>query len=846
MSNKEDMPEVMPQAQEAVPPEAQGEAPVLETPLPETPDQPEEAQVKPARTRRPSSRKKAPAPAPEAEETEKPEEATETPKEKEAEKPEETEGEEAAAPEKKKPMRAKKARGTSKKTSEAKEPQEDNPQLASEAMDEPAADEPEQESSLPLSPSEEIPQAQAYEEDFYQYSFQEILGEEKPQAQGEEPAPEPAPEPEKEEPAPEKPKYSRKVRNGAQKPAPAPVKPEVPEEEKAAEAEPEEKEPAPKKPEEKKPEAKKPAAKKPEAKKAEAKKAEEKPQEPKTPEPKPEPKPEQKPAEQKPAEAKPAEQKPAEAKAAEPKPAEPKPAETKAAEPIQPLPIDEPLVLTAKPPAVYALAAEPLILNPLSPSQQRNFRLAGDVWILEQLCSRCGITEDLRKAFSGDFNQAANLLTLAIHGLLTSQSAERLPAWQAIERTPQILSLTPSVLRRTLQKVTPAQKKSYTQAQMARSAGQALVLSAYERPLGEKRRHALPWEGQEEEERLFGLLHTRRDLFPVAYLCAPAGEGDDALLGQMEKDYGTLPGSLFLSNLPEDPASMLGEFTLSGQSFLLRAEPTLVPVMEILKALSYADGIPTGMSFDTGRCLAYGKYALPPFAVALPEETIEVSDAFVCLFYHLEDRHRRLDALQAKIEAEEKLIEDLASQTLTVETVEELQEDLVYHKATLKGETVRFTRREKRIAREKAAAGYMALLTRDPSLSCEEALRLYKLFEKQEEALHSFPDSPKTLEHESSAWDFVRFLAYQMESALTHAWSHTELSGLYASPDQILDEMRSLRFVQYQNGESAFSEFTGPQKTILSALELLPEGEEIPKAAVKPAAYHRKKGPKRY
>ncbi|MBQ1491316.1 MAG: hypothetical protein IIZ39_05100 [Blautia sp.] len=499
---------------------------------------------------------------------------------------------------------------------------------------------------------------------------------------------------------------------------------------------------------------------------------------------------------------------------------------------------------------VFSLPNEPVVLDPLSVSQQRNFRLAGDTALLEALATRYGITDDLKRAFSGDANQVENLLTLAIHGLLTGNSPDRIPAWQASCKAPQTAPLTSSALRRTLQKISPQQKNAYMKSQLSRFPGPYLY-AAYQESAFVPSEVSLPWEKAPERENLLGLLYAKKNLFPAGYVSVSPEGGEEALLTELRKNYEDLDGFLLLSNQSEGAATALGEYKKIGQPFILRAEPSLLPVMEILKALSYADGIPTGMGYDAGSGLAYGKYALPPFAASLSEESIEISDAYVCLFYQLEDRHRRLSELQNSIIMEEKLIGDLASQKISVETVEELKEDLRYHKVTLKGETVRFTRREKKIAKERAAAGYLALITRENDLSCLEALRLYKLLSAQEASLRSFPSCPapfpqdrnKTAADYAGAWDFVRFIAYQLHSALYRLWSTTELKEIYESPDYLLDEMRPLRHVKYQNGETFLQEPTPAQKAIATALEISMEAEAESVPPKGPA--HRKKGPRR-
>ena len=482
--------------------------------------------------------------------------------------------------------------------------------------------------------------------------------------------------------------------------------------------------------------------------------------------------------------------------------------------------------------SVIQLMGSPVILNPLDSSAQANNRLYGDLWLLEQVARKTGVWDDLRKAFSNDDTLVASLMTLAMYSCLTSGSPERVASWQTVVKAPQEMLLSPSAIKRTLQQVTDAYRKAFIELRIA-STEKNLVIAHQVMKEKARRTHSLPWDEPPKTASYLGesIVYSMDDLIPVGFRLILTDKPASRSTELFAADYAdiTEDNLLLVTAEGEHRPELIGEYAKAGRRFLTSVSCALPPVMEILKSLSYAEGLPTGMRFDKERALCYGRYQMPAFSVKLAEGgRVTVDDAFVFLFFNIDARVRQIQELKETVEAEKELIAEQAGKKISYEVLEELENTLEYHKITTKGGIVNFTEKEKKIAKKKAMAGYFAMATREPRLDSMKALSIYRLLSSQEAYLEQdcHVGAPQIIDAHGkelmSAWPFVRFLGFILTQELDHVFASSDLCRSFSSPQEVLDEMRSIRYVQYQNGEAHVTALNARQQSICSALGIQP------------------------
>ena len=125
------------------------------------------------------------------------------------------------------------------------------------------------------------------------------------------------------------------------------------------------------------------------------------------------------------------------------------------------------------------------------------------------------------------------------------------------------------------------------------------------------------------------------------------------------------------------------------------------------------------------------------------------------------------------------------------------------------------------ISRGKRTAGFLALLTLGKNLTAIESLEQYKLRDEQEKYFSQMKTQMLCDRQRNSSEDgkagrtFIQFIGLIFSSYLRHIWKTTPLSDIFPTSLAILDEMRSIRCIEYPGqGAVKITSFTGKQLDI--------------------------------
>jgi len=102
-------------------------------------------------------------------------------------------------------------------------------------------------------------------------------------------------------------------------------------------------------------------------------------------------------------------------------------------------------------------------------------RIYGDVWLLENICRKTGLEDDLLSVFGGDRQKVADLLTLAFFSYITGFTYNRVERWQRIAKAPSQRVLNPEAITRFTQRITEKNRMDLFRLRRRRLGDQELL-----------------------------------------------------------------------------------------------------------------------------------------------------------------------------------------------------------------------------------------------------------------------------------------------------------------------------------------------------------------------------------
>ena len=122
-------------------------------------------------------------------------------------------------------------------------------------------------------------------------------------------------------------------------------------------------------------------------------------------------------------------------------------------------------------------------------------------------------------------------------------------------------------------------------------------------------------------------------------------------------------------------------------------------------------------------------------------------------------------------------------------------------------------------------------MTLGKNLDPVQALEQYELRDEQEKYFSQMKTQMLCDRQRNSSEDgkagraFIQFIGLMLSSYLRHIWKTTELHGIFDTSLEVLDEMRSIRCIEYEEqNKVVITPFVGRQMDICKAF-----GFEIPK-----------------
>lgn len=478
-------------------------------------------------------------------------------------------------------------------------------------------------------------------------------------------------------------------------------------------------------------------------------------------------------------------------------------------------------------------------------------RLYGDIWLLEQIAEKTQIRRDLSVVFDGNIEMIDAIMTLAMFPYITKYTFNRVERWQRTVKTPCDFPLTPKMITTITQKITERHRTELLSLRAARldknelCAVDSTSISTYGDTLTDIR-----WGRNKEhlplEQINSVVVYTLSSHLPVYYKTFPGNMPDSRSLDVILKDLDDsgFKDIAIITDRGYESLKNLEKFILDGRPMLMSIKVAQKIVMDVIKTFGVFDFCPEQMTIDPETELAYYQTMLDYELQNTDGKKIKAKNLRLNLYLNVKNRTTILLKLRIELERQKQELTNLLNKKTILETIFTPKDDLdddepqsnkplskdikkkygyynIFFDVKTK-EMKSFELNQKAVDREKLLAGFFANITNNLDFTAMEAFHHYKLRDEQEKYFEQMKDQMVAdrlrcwTEESSVGRQFILFISMVLGSQIRHVW-RTKLKDSFSSSLEILDEMRSIRYIERPGHTPKITPFVGAQLDICQA-----------------------------
>jgi hypothetical protein len=467
-------------------------------------------------------------------------------------------------------------------------------------------------------------------------------------------------------------------------------------------------------------------------------------------------------------------------------------------------------------------------------------RMYGDIWLLEQVAAKTGVRQDLEAVFDGNIEMVDDIMTLAMFPYLTKCAFNRVARWQDNNRAPSTRELTPSVITRLTQSITERHRMDllHLRAMMVENrelcAVDSTSRSAYGGGLADTR-----WGKDKDRPPLAQttevVVYTLSTYMPLYYMSFSENIPDlrtlDAILEDL--DHSGFKNLVTITDRGYDSLRNLEKFILRNQAMIMRTKTTQKDVAKVIEELGKFSDSPDSMDFDHN-----GKYFFKQIPIDYEikdtgNKTKSTHNLNLNLYFDSIRRAQELVDIRVEIGKQNKALNEMQTEQIPLSDDAQIRKDYYYYK--IKYDSVsrlilHYQLDEKKVAKAKKYSGFFSIFTNNLDFDAIKVLETYRLRDEQEKYFQQMKDQMASdlqqiwSEEEKTGRLFILFVSLILGSYVHHVWKSTTLRKIFSSSLEVLDEMRSIRYIEHTNGAKMITPFVGKQVDICRAF-----GFEIPK-----------------
>jgi transposase len=477
--------------------------------------------------------------------------------------------------------------------------------------------------------------------------------------------------------------------------------------------------------------------------------------------------------------------------------------------------------------------------------------LYGDIWLLEQVAIKTNIRQDLEAVFDGNLEIVDDILTLAIFPYLTEYTYNRLATWQKIVRAPSSRELTPSVITRLTQSITERHRMELLKLRGARlgkdevCAVDSTSRSAYGDNLADikwgKNKEGIPLPQTNEV-----VVYSLSSHIPIYYRTFPGNMPDSRSIDVILKDLDDagFKNLVLLTDRAYETVRNLETLISRGQRLIMCAKTSQKDIAKAIDDLGEFGCRPETMTIDPETMHYYQQYGIK-YEVTGKRATVKKADRLkLNLYFDPVRRAREQLELDACLYLQNESLNEILKHKLPMLDDASIKRDYCYYKVVYDPTTrilKDFKLNDKKVDNARKHTGFYSILTHGLDFDAVKTFNTYRLRDEQEKYFQQMKS--QMVSDRQRNWSeagktgrlFIMFVSLILASHVRHVWKSTKLHDIFSSSLAIIDEMRSIRYIEHANSTPMLTPFVGTQ------LEICQEfGFEIPDGCA-PAYTSRKK-----
>jgi hypothetical protein len=456
-------------------------------------------------------------------------------------------------------------------------------------------------------------------------------------------------------------------------------------------------------------------------------------------------------------------------------------------------------------------------------------RFYGDIWLLENIAEKIGLTRDLVAVFDGDKETAAKILALSIFLYTTNYSLNRVERWQRIATSPTDANLSASAITVFTQAITEQDRMDLFGMRKDRLQDEDFLavdstsFSHYGTTLTD-----IEWGKNKEGDNLPQtnelVVYALASHMPVYYRELPGNSPDTRALEVLitELHHAGFNDTPMIFDRGYASESNIGFLCRRNLPFIICCKTNWSVISSAIEALGVPrDGLcPTGFTLDR-KSKFYHTQRDITWAVRLNSGDNHEYPLRLNLYY---DPVRRLTeirdldiAVLDQCDDLQKVMDDRLPTTSA-----EAKRCYPYYNVTLAadGKVGSFSRNERKIASAMKVFGYIAFISCRVEGDSAVIWDYYHMRDEQEKMFMRLKTQMGA--RRTRAWSeeanegrlFINFVSLSLGAYLHSVWKNTSLKKEFCSSLEILDEMRPIRCIEHTRRAKKITPFIGAQLEI--------------------------------
>ena len=324
---------------------------------------------------------------------------------------------------------------------------------------------------------------------------------------------------------------------------------------------------------------------------------------------------------------------------------------------------------------------------------------------------------------------------------------------------------------------------------------------------------------------------------PIYYRTFPGNIPDSRSLETilLDLEHEGFADLVLISDRGYEKMRNLEKYILQGQAMIMGTKVNQKHVLDKILSFGEFSAYPQGMEIDSDTRLFYQQFDLE-YRVEADDGSIRGADRLrLNLYFDVVRRGEELVNLELELKSQREQLGLLLSEGAVLDDDVTLKGAYGYFKLTYNPTSrklVSYVLDEVKVVRVKRTSGFFALTSHRLDLGAMEVLGAYRLRDEQEKY---FMMMKSQMDGECQrVWSeegktgrlLIGFVGLVLGSYLRWVWRSTCLRERFCSSLEVLDEMRSIRCIEYVGEEGGFvTPFVGVQLDVCEAFGFtVPEG----------------------